>query len=209
MGLYAKHIFPRLMDWSLKARAIGEHRKVALASATGNTLEIGFGTGLNLRHYPAAVTRLTVIDSERMLADRVAKRLARAAMPVEQMQLDASGHLPFADHSFDTVVSTFTLCSIADLPAAVAELRRVLKPEGQFLFFEHGRSDDRKTAQWQDRLNPVQKIIGVGCNMNRVMDRLIAENGFEIVKLERLRLPDAPRILAEMYRGIAQVSEHS
>ncbi|HXG64477.1 MAG TPA: class I SAM-dependent methyltransferase [Blastocatellia bacterium] len=204
MGLYAKYIFPRLMDWGLKAPAFHEQRRIALAPAKGRTLEIGFGTGLNLAHYPEAVTHLTVIDSERMLPQKVADRIRRAPMPVEVMQLDASGRLPFEDASFDTVVSTWTLCSIADLPAALAQVRRVLKPDGQFIFLEHGRSDDPKVAKRQDLLNPLQRLIGAGCNMNRPIDRLIKEAGFEIVALDRFLLPDTPRMLGEMYRGIAR-----
>jgi ubiquinone/menaquinone biosynthesis C-methylase UbiE len=139
-----------------------------------------------------------------MLADRVARRVTRVAFPVEQMQLDASGRLPFEDDTFDTVVSTWTLCSIGDLPAALAEVRRVMKPEGHFIFLEHGRSDDQKVARWQDRLNPFQKVIGVGCNMNRRIDQFISEVGMNIIRLDRFQLRDAPRMLGEMYRGTAK-----
>ena len=204
MGLYSKHIFPRLLDWSLRADEFRRLRGEALATAYGEVLEIGFGTGLNLYHYPEQVARLTTIDSERMLADRVARRTARVAFPVEQMQLDASGRLPFDDDTFDTAVSTWTLCSISDLPSALAEVRRVMKPEGHFIFLEHGRSDDHRVARWQDRLNPFQKIIGVGCNMNRRIDQFINEAGMNITALDRFLLRDAPRMLGEMYRGTAK-----
>ncbi|HEY7544360.1 MAG TPA: class I SAM-dependent methyltransferase [Blastocatellia bacterium] len=204
MGLYSKYIFPRLLDWSLRADEFRRLRSDTLATAYGEVLEIGFGTGLNLYHYPQGVSRLTTIDSERMLADRVARRVTRVAFPVEQMQLDASGRLPFEDDTFDTVVSTWTLCSIGDLPAALAEVRRVMKPEGHFIFLEHGRSDDQKVARWQDRLNPFQKVIGVGCNMNRRIDQFISEVGMNIIRLDRFQLRDAPRMLGEMYRGTAK-----
>ncbi|MEP7339129.1 MAG: class I SAM-dependent methyltransferase [Acidobacteriota bacterium] len=203
MGLYAKYIFPRLLDWTLGNPAMGEYRRSALESAGGATLEIGFGTGLNLPYYPSAVTHLTVIDSENMLRKLVARRMAECPIPVTKMQLDAQGRLPFNDHSFDSVVTTLTLCSIADTAPALAEIRRVLKPGGQFIFFEHGRSDDPDVARRQDRFNPLQKIIGAGCNMNRRIDALIAAGGFEIKKLDRFLLPDAPRLLGEMYCGIA------
>src|SRR5205085_83291 len=124
-------------------------------------------------------------------------------IPVVKMQLDAQGQLPFDDHSFDSVVSTLTLCSIADTAPALAEIRRVLKLDGRFIFFEHGRSDDPDVARRQDRFNPLQKIVGVGCNMNRRIDALIAAGGFEIAELDRFLLPETPRLLAEMYRGIA------
>src|SRR5262245_54157442 len=139
MGFYAKHIFPHILDWSVGAPEFGEYRRRALEPARGETLEIGFGTGLNLPYYPEAVTNLTAIDSENMLEDRVAKRIAACSLPVARMRLDAQGRLPFEDHSFDTVLTTLTLCSIPDTAPALAEIRRVLKPGGRFVCFEHGR----------------------------------------------------------------------
>ncbi len=204
MGLYAKYIFPHLLDWTLGTPEFGKYRRAALAAARGETLEIGFGTGLNLPHYPTTVTRLVALDSENMLRRKVAARIAACKLPVELRQLDAQGRLPFADHSFDTVVTTLTLCSIEDVMAALAQMRRVLKPGGQLLFFEHGRSDDFDIAARQDRFNPLQRIIGAGCNMNRPMDVLIQQAGFEIGVIERFVMPKAPRVLAEMSRGIAR-----
>ena len=204
MGFYAKYIFPRILDWSVGAPEFGDYRRRALEPARGETLEIGFGTGLNLPYYPEAVTKLTAIDSENMLEDRVEKRVAACPFPVTRMRLDAQGRLPFEDRRFDTVVTTLTLCSIPDTAAALAEIRRVLKPEGRFVFFEHGRSDDPKVARRQDRFNPIQKIIGAGCNMNRKINDMIGNAGFEITTLDRFLLPNAPRILAEMYRGVAK-----
>lgn len=203
MGIYAKFIFPCLLDWTLGTPEFGKYRERALAPARGKTLEIGFGTGLNLPFYPEAVTELTVFDSENMLQGRVARRIAACAIPVTRLQLDAQGRLPFADHSFDSVVSTMTLCSIANPAPALAEIRRVLKPAGQFIFLEHGRSDDTEIARKQDRFNPLQKIIGVGCNMNRQIDRLITGAGFNVAELDRFLLPKTPRLLAEMYCGTA------
>lgn len=204
MGIYAKHIFPRLLDWALSSEGCREQRDATLAASCGQTLEIGFGTGLNLSHYTDKVTKLTVIDNERMLPDRVARRISRAQFPVEEMQLDASGRLPFEDRSFDSVVSTWTLCSIENLAAALAEINRVVKPEGQFIFLEHGRSDDERIARRQDFWNPLQKIVARGCNMNRPVDKLISEAGFRIIKLDRFLMRDAPRVLGEMYRGVAK-----
>lgn len=203
MGIYSKYIFPRLLDWSLGAPEMGKYRRRALEGARGRTLEIGFGTGLNLPWYPEGVTELVVFDSENMLPELVEERIARSAIPVTRLRLDASGRLPFDDRSFDSVVTTFTLCSIGDLAAALSEVHRVLKPSGGLHFLEHGRSDDRGVARWQDRLNPLQKIVGVGCNMNRPIDRLIREAGFGFTSLERFLMPKTPRLLAEMYQGIA------
>jgi ubiquinone/menaquinone biosynthesis C-methylase UbiE len=206
MGLYSKLIFPRLLDWSLGNTTVAEHRLAALAPLRGHVLEIGFGTGLNLPFFPQEVTRLTVIDTEQMLPKKVAKRIAEAHLPVERLQLDASGRLPLDNQAFDGVVTTFTLCSIADVHSALNETRRVLKWEGQYVFLEPGRSADQRIAGRQDFFNPVQRMIGCGCNLNRKIDDLIRESGFEIVKLERYRMPDVPRILGETYRGIARRS---
>lgn len=203
MGLYSKYIFPRILDWTLGTPELGKYRRTALAPARGRTLEIGFGTGLNLPYYPQSVTELTVIDSENMLRGRVEKRIAACSIPVTRMQLDAQGRLPFDDSAFDSVVTTLTLCSIENTAPALAEIRRVLKPGGRFVFWEHGRSDDPAVARRQDRFNPLQRIIGAGCNMNRRIDALIKGAGFEIQTLDRFLLPKTPRILAEMYRGVA------
>lgn len=204
MGIYSKHIFPRVLDWSLGNATLHEQRREVLAPLAGHVLEIGLGTALNLPHYPEAVTKLTAIDNERMLPRRVAMRIAGARMPVEQLQLDASGRLPFEDSAFDGVVTTFTLCSIPDVASALREIRRVIKPDGKYVFLEHGRSDDPRVARWQDLLNPIQRVVACGCNLNRVIDGLIRQSGFEIVKLERYLMPDVPRIFAETYRGLAQ-----
>ncbi len=204
MGFYAKHIFPHLLELTLGNPQLGNYRRRALDAAFGKVLEIGFGTGLNLPYYPETVSEICAVDPERMLAKRVARRIAASSIPVNFFQLDASGRLPFAAATFDSIVTTFTLCSIEQLEPAFAEMRRVLKPEGVYAFFEHGLSDEPQTAKRQQRYNPIQKLIGVGCNMNRRIDLLIEQGGFEITNLERFRLPKSPRLLAEMYRGRAQ-----
>lgn len=203
MGFYSSHIFPRLVEWSLGNRIVRDQRRTTLESLRGHVLEIGFGTGLNLCCYPPQVTRLTAIDSESMLPDRVADRIGRAHVPVEQLTLDAGGPLPFEDDTFDGIVTTFTLCSIADVASALAQIRRVLKPKGEYVFLEHGRSDDPRIARSQDRYNPITRLIGCGCNMNRSIDKLISSAGLEITLLDRFARPDAPRILGELYRGVA------
>lgn len=204
MGIYGKYIFPRLMDWGLGSTECSSHRRSVLARAKGSVLEIGFGTGLNLSHYPDAVRALTAIDSERLLPERARKRADAVGFPVEMMLLDASRTLPFGDCSFDFVVSTWTLCSIENAREALSEVKRVLKPDGEFIFLEHGRSDDPRLARLQDLLNPLQRMVGRGCNLNRRIDRCIITSGFEIVEVERFVMPRTPRILGEMYRGVAR-----
>jgi ubiquinone/menaquinone biosynthesis C-methylase UbiE len=204
MSLYSSCIFPFFLDLMLDNQAIGRERRETLAPLFGHVLEIGFGTGLNLPYYPQQVTKLTVVDRERMLKGRVAKRIAVSRIPVELAQLDASDNLPFDDDSFDGVATTLTLCSIEDAQSALAEIRRTLKREGQYVFLEHGRSRDESVAKRQDRFNPIQKIIACGCNLNRPIDRLIESAGLKIAKLEQYWMPGSPRISGEMYRGIAQ-----
>jgi ubiquinone/menaquinone biosynthesis C-methylase UbiE len=205
MGIYSKHIFPHILEWSLGTPEIGNYRRSTLAAARGETLEVGFGTGLNLPHYPETVTKLTAIDSENILQRRVERRIAESSIPVIRLQLDASGRMPFDDQRFDTIVTTMTLCSIADVAPALSEIARVMKPGGQYLFLEHGRSDDPSIARRQDRFNPLQRMIAAGCNINRSIDRLIKSAGFEIMSLDRFLMPNAPRIMAEMYRGVARL----
>jgi len=203
MGIYSKHIFPRILEWSLGNAMIQAERRVVLAPLCGRVLEIGFGTGLNLPFYPEAVTSLTAIDSEMMLPKRVSQRISEARFPVRQLQLDAGHPLPFNDGEFDGIVTTFTLCSIPNITSALSEIRRVLKPDGQYVFLEHGRSDDPKVARRQDQFNPIEKFIGCGCNVNRPIDQLILAAKLQILTLDRYLMTDTPRIFGEMYRGIA------
>jgi ubiquinone/menaquinone biosynthesis C-methylase UbiE len=202
MNLYAEHIFPRLMDWAMQSTRLQRERQAALVAAHGRVLEIGFGTGLNLPHYPPAVAHVTAVDPGKFLPTRVAARITTAQIPVDLRAISAE-HLPWSADHFDCAVSTWTLCTIPDLSSALSEIYRVLKPEGRFLFLEHGRSDHRPTAWWQDRCNPLQRRLACGCNINRAIDRLILDAGFDLVRLDRYRLPGVPRVLGETYRGIA------
>ena len=202
MGLYATQIFPRLMDWVMARPAFSQLRETLLRLASGEVLEIGFGTGLNLRHYPATITRLSIVDPATLLPAKVARRMAAAPYPIQTTHVTAE-NLPFPDQQFETVVSTWTLCTIPDPVLALREVGRVLKPGGRFLFLEHGRSDDRTTAAWQDRLNPIQNVMGCGCHLNRQIDRLITQSGLTIAHLDRFSMQGVPRLVGEMYQGTA------
>ena len=201
MGIYQRYVFPHILDFAM--RGMNPLRGDVLAPASGDVLEIGFGTGLNLRHYPASVRRLCAVDPMNALQQRVAERIAAAPFPIERHQLRADGRLPFDAARFDCAAMTWTLCTIPDPIVALRELRRVLKPGAALLFIEHGRSDDAKVARFQDRWNPIQNRIGAGCNVNRKIDALIREAGFGFEKLERFKA-DGPRFLTEMYRGVAR-----
>jgi len=202
MGLYCEHIFPRLMDHVMHGKEFQRLRTEILQSVAGDVLEIGIGTGLNLPHYGPNVSRVRAVDPHPMLPMRVAERRAAVRFPVEISHYSAE-RLPYEDRTFDYVVSTWTLCTIPNPVTALREVGRVLKPDGRFLFLEHGRSDDRKIARWQDRLNPVQNIIGCGCHLNRRIDDLIAQAGLNITQLDRFAMQEIPRIGGEMYRGTA------
>ncbi len=203
MGIYRDHIFPRLMDGGLSSPQHRTLRERVLSRARGSVVEIGFGTGLNLACYPPGVERLVGIDREVMLERRVAGRISRAPFPVERIEQDAADRLPLDDASFDTVVSTWTLCSIDRLRAALLELRRVMRPDGTFLFLEHGRSDRSLAASVQDAINPLQNILACGCNLNRKIDQEIQDAGFRIIELERFKVAGVPRIFGEVYEGAA------
>jgi ubiquinone/menaquinone biosynthesis C-methylase UbiE len=202
MGFYSRVIFPRAVEWAMSRPDIGELRGRALAGATGEVLEIGFGTGLNLPHYPGTVRRLTTIDVNPGMNALAERRVRASTIEVEHRVLN-SEQLPMADASFDSVVSTWTLCSIADLESALAEIRRVLRPGGRFLFVEHGLSRDPGVARWQQRLNGLQRLVGDGCNLNRDMRRLIGER-FELTEMDEFYMQKAPRTHGYTYLGMAR-----
>lgn len=202
MGLYAEQIFARVMDWCMDSRRFQEQRREILVSVHGAVLEIGFGTGLNLSCYSKAVSTLTAVEPANLLPQKVAQRLSEGSFLVELVRVSAES-MPFESGRFDCVVSTWTLCTIPNAVAALREVRRVLKPGGRFVFLEHGRSDDPRVARWQDRLNPLQRVVACGCNLNRPIGTLILQAGLRVNTLDRYRMPGVPRIAGEMYRGIA------
>jgi ubiquinone/menaquinone biosynthesis C-methylase UbiE len=202
MGVYDDWVLPRVMNLAMGTKAMAEERAKALAAVKGRVLEVGFGSGHNLAHYPAAVERVVGIDPSGESAKLARKRIARAPFPVEFLPLPGE-QIPAPDGSFDSVVSTFTLCTIPDPLAALRQMRRVLAPGGRFFFVEHGRSDDAKVRRWQDRLNGLQQRFVGGCNLNRPMDQLITAAGFELESLERY-YAQGPKFMAYLYRGIAR-----
>lgn len=202
MGLYCDWIFPRIVDWGMRAELLTRQRRDLLAGARGAVLEIGFGSGLNLPHYPRAVTSLVAIDHSRGMLRLARERIASAAFPVESRLLDGE-NLPSPEQRFDTVVSTWTLCSIRDVGRALREARRVLRPGGRLLFVEHGLSPEPAVRVWQRRLNPIQNRIGGGCNLNRDIAALVEGSGFRMERLELFYLDSAPKWLGYTYKGSA------
>lgn len=203
MSFYRHRVFPYLLDLAMASPALREPRRRTLAPAQGRILEIGFGTGRNLAHYPASVTRIEAIDPDRDL-DRVSlPRIRRARIAVDFHHLDAE-HLPFAAESFDTVVSTMTLCSIPDAVHALGEIRRVLKPGGRFLFLEHGKAPDPGVARFQDRVNSRWGVLTGGCRLNRPIPQLVSESGLLPGPMASYYMRRTPRFVGYMTEGVAQ-----
>lgn len=199
---YEKKIFPYGLE--LAMRPMAKLRPGVLQDAHGEVLEIGFGTGLNLPHYPSTVACVVTADPMRTFPNSTRRRIAAASFPVQLNHLPADGGLPFDDDRFDCVTVTWTLCTIPDPVAALQEARRVLKPAGKLFFIEHGRSDDNRIARWQDRWNPIQNFLACGCNVNRKIDDLIVNAGLQLESLDRFCVDGVPRLFGETYRGVAR-----
>lgn len=202
MNWYERNVLPWLIHWVMRESRLVPYRARVAGGAQGRVLEVGVGSGNNLRHYGPAVEQVVGIDpSERLLA--FARRAAaRGPSPPLELHALAVEHLPFPDASFDSVVMTWTLCSVADAPAALAEMRRVLKPGGRLHFVEHGRSPEPGVRAWQERLTPFWRRIAGGCHLDRPMDALIATHGFRLEHLETGYAP-GPRFVAYLYEGAA------
>ncbi len=205
MGLYADRFFPWFMDKVMDRPHVALQRLAALEGLEGEVLEIGVGTGLNLAHYPEAVRSVTGLDPSEAMLRRARKKAEVSARRVRLVRDDAEA-LPFEDHRFDAVVSTWTLCTIHDAGQALLEVRRVLKPEGRFVFLEHGQASSDWDRRLQDWLNPLQRRLACGCNLNRDIPGLITGAGFRIVHLHRYVMPKTPKpltFMAHLFRGLA------
>ena len=201
MGLFRKFIFPRLVDFVMDNKDMAARRSVLIPRATGSVLEVGIGSGLNLPFYSAAVTHLRGIDPSAELLAMVRKRVDAVTFPVELVCRSAE-ELPVDAGSIDTVVTTWSLCSIPNPLQALREMKRVLRPGGQLLFVEHGFSRDLNVQVWQRRINPIWRRISGGCNIDRRIDELVGSAGFDIVQLQNSYLP-GPRVMTYTYEGCA------
>ena len=203
VGFYSERIFPRILEWASNDPELGKLRERAVSGAGGRVLEIGFGTGRNLEHYPRSVRRITAVDPNPGMAELAQERMRAGGIEVEHHQITAE-QLPFDSRSFDCVVSTLTLCSIPDAASALKEVHRVLRAGGRFLFLEHGRHPSPATQRWQDRLDPIWKVVFDGCHINRDIPEMIRRAGLEIGALENPVLPKAPQWVGYGYLGTAQ-----
>ncbi len=202
MRFYSDVIFPRLCDLLLNRPLVARHRRQLLATVCGDVLEVGFGTGLNLPHYPAQVRRITTVDPNAGMQRLAQQRVRRSKIEVDQRVLNGE-RLPFESDHFDCAVSTFTLCSIEDVGQALSEVYRVLKPGGRFLFLEHGLSPEPKVQKWQRRLNWLERCLADGCRLDRNMKELVAAQPFSSVEVEEFYLERTPRTHGYLYRGVA------
>ena len=204
-NLYNRYVLPHLINVSMGAGILRDYRMRTASQAKGRVLELGFGSGMNLPFYRAdLVERLYALEPDASLLKLARERIARAEFPVEVLEAGAE-RIPLADDSVDTVVSTWTLCSIPDIEAALAEARRVLTPEGRFVFVEHGLSPEKRVALWQHRLTPCWKHCAGGCHLDRQADALLQRAGFHIESLDNEYL-GRPKMFTYMYEGYARPS---
>ena len=192
LSFYERRIFPWLNDRLTRTPEVERLRAEALTSATGRVLEIGFGSGSNLRHYPPPVTGIAALDPNDGMHDIAAPRVASSRVPVWPV-IGGAENLPFDTASFDSAVSTLTLCSVSDPVLVLAELRRVLRQRGLLILIEHGLADEPGVAKWQQRLNGLENVVACGCNLNRPIADLVERGGFEWQRLRRFYIPGAPR----------------
>jgi ubiquinone/menaquinone biosynthesis C-methylase UbiE len=203
MGFYDNHILPRVLDFAMKRSALAEQREWVMKQVRGQVLEIGFGSGLNLPYYPREVKTLTAIEPSAAMRDRAMKRVEKSGRTVSLVARGIDKKQFFPDGSFDTIVSTWTMCTIADPAAALKEIYRLLKRGGRFVFVEHGLAPDREVVRSQQRFTRFTQKWGGGCHLDRDIEAILRASKLEIDKLEKFYLPSGLRAGAYTYRGIA------
>jgi ubiquinone/menaquinone biosynthesis C-methylase UbiE len=202
MGLYTDRVLPHLQDRMMRHQPFRPLRERVCAGLRGSIVEIGFGTGLNVRYYPASVERVTAIEPSSVCLRIAQPRIEGAAVPVEFGGLTGEA-LDLPSGEFDAVLSTWTMCTIPALDAALAEVRRVLKPDGALHFVEHGHAPDPRVARWQARLEPIQKRVAGGCHLTRHISERIEAAGFELATLDTYYVDRTPSVVGFTYEGRA------
>ena len=203
MGLYESFVLPRLVHLSMQNKEATRYRQKVVPAATGRVLEVGIGSGLNLPFYSAAVTSLVGLDPSEPLLHMAGKAASSATFEVSLLSGTAE-RMEFDADSFDSVVSTWTLCSIHDPGRALAEVARVLEPGGSFIFIKHGLSPEPGVAAWQNRLTPYWRRCAGGCHLNRRIDQLVQASGLEITALDAGYMVKGPRPWTYNFQGRAQ-----
>ncbi len=203
MGFYDDRILPHIVDRACSLGQVMKLRSQLVPRAKGTVLEVGMGSGINLEFYnPDQVDLVYGLEPSEGMRRKAQVNLARSPIKVEWLGLPGE-KVPLADESVDTVLLTFTLCTIPDWHSALLQMKRVLKPGGELLFVEHGRSPDASTQKWQNRITPGWKLLAGGCHLNRNIASMIRETGFKITELENLYIPKAPKIAGYIYKGRA------
>ena len=204
MGFYDRHILPHFINCACGTKPITKQREKVVPLASGTVLEIGIGTGLNLKHYDGSkVDKVIGLDPSEESWEIARKRNPDVPFELEFVGLPGE-EIPLEDDSVDTVLVTFALCTIPDPGVALAGMRRVLKSDGNLIFCEHGEAPDPGVRKWQDRINPYWRAIAGGCNLNRPIPTLLEGGGFRIENMDRMYLPSTPRIAGYNYWGTAR-----
>ena len=203
MGFYDRHILPRLLNVAMSAKPISYQRRKVVPRAQGRVLEVGFGAGHNLPYYDASkVERIWALEPSAEMRARAGERAAQTTIPLEFIGLP-SEKIPLENEAADTVLVTYTLCTICDVAAALGEMRRVMRSSGRMIFCEPGEAPDENVRRWQRRITPAWKVIGGGCHVGRQIPKLIGDAGFKVEDMETMYLPGTPRFAGFNYWGSA------